>query len=891
MTTLTAENLAKAGRVAKKLRGGLQREITRREATVLDRTEDSDGNPISYALDIPGEGGLHTGIPAGLINVGRYQKVVVEREGGPGIGRWRLSGIGSWYGAESPSVMGGGVLSFGTVRFPSGIGFWVGGAGSDEGAWLIGGDLDDEEGVKTPVGTRVEIRKSGIQGYANNGQNLAFMLLTEDWDYSEGGRDYFFRAGDHMFGLLQRGHLQLESEEGRLSWRVGDQVLWESWLVGNDPFTQMRGLLRLGDYFVGEGMEFGKMPGTDAYVFQLLNKFGLPLVVMRAGFPEDPYRAWFLLGPPDPFPNIVASVDSNGDPYIRIHGGAVSSDTIPDSALVESYLLASGTRPLTGNWAIGGYNLSGMGEFQQVDTGWQFRVTTPTASHPIDIFAGDSTASRHATYVPTLRLWGLGSDPTDNLSMYHTGTDGVIGTGAGNIRFNPASGAIDADDNALHDVVEFVRADSTFLFSITGPSQQRAMHVYTGNSTASRDSSYNAVIRAWAKGTDASDWIQMEHNDTLGLLQSGAGNLKLTGATGIVETGGRLVLGTDQSVGMFELYETGSSGDSLAIGAYLEPRFEPTAGAINRTAVLLDMWIQNSSQNLGAVKGLEINPDLAGTYTGTVTNAYAWMVQPFTVGGGAITNNYGIYVFEPIGGSSLNYPIYVVGGETYLGGNARVAGGSLFVGVNDSTEGLIEAYGGNTGTNQGGKLRLYLSDANDASINYYVIDAWQDDFRFYDSNSLLRMIFYGAGNQLIGESDTIFNRVSAITGAMSNVLQVRHNTSGTPGTNFGAAVAFQLDTTTTESQQAGRLAFRWTTATYASRAAHGFLSANDSTGEITAIQWGTDGSGSPTFSVLGATRAAQQTGGAATAGATYGSTEQTMLQKVYDMARTFGFLS
>lgn len=42
---------------------------------------------------------------------------------------------------------------------------------------------------------------------------------------------------------------------------------------------------------------------------------------------------------------------------------------------------------------------------------------------------------------------------------------------------------------------------------------------------------------------------------------------------------------------------------------------------------------------------------------------------------------------------------------------------------------------------------------------------------------------------------------------------------------------------------------------------------------------------------LGAAAAAQQTGGAATAGGTYSATEQGMLQKAYDALRTFGLLS
>lgn len=42
---------------------------------------------------------------------------------------------------------------------------------------------------------------------------------------------------------------------------------------------------------------------------------------------------------------------------------------------------------------------------------------------------------------------------------------------------------------------------------------------------------------------------------------------------------------------------------------------------------------------------------------------------------------------------------------------------------------------------------------------------------------------------------------------------------------------------------------------------------------------------------LGATPAAQQTGGSDTAGATYGTNEQGMLQKAYNALRTFGLLS
>jgi len=45
------------------------------------------------------------------------------------------------------------------------------------------------------------------------------------------------------------------------------------------------------------------------------------------------------------------------------------------------------------------------------------------------------------------------------------------------------------------------------------------------------------------------------------------------------------------------------------------------------------------------------------------------------------------------------------------------------------------------------------------------------------------------------------------------------------------------------------------------------------------------------FGFAGVTLANQQSGGAKNASNTYGTTEQDMLQKVYNALRTFGFLS
>jgi hypothetical protein len=68
------------------------------------------------------------------------------------------------------------------------------------------------------------------------------------------------------------------------------------------------------------------------------------------------------------------------------------------------------------------------------------------------------------------------------------------------------------------------------------------------------------------------------------------------------------------------------------------------------------------------------------------------------------------------------------------------------------------------------------------------------------------------------------------------------------------------------------------------------------TGTVRAVRWLIAGSerlrmNTTGVGFFGATPAAQQTGGAATASNTYGTNEQEMLQKAYDALRTFGFLT
>jgi len=64
-----------------------------------------------------------------------------------------------------------------------------------------------------------------------------------------------------------------------------------------------------------------------------------------------------------------------------------------------------------------------------------------------------------------------------------------------------------------------------------------------------------------------------------------------------------------------------------------------------------------------------------------------------------------------------------------VNGGARVVG-TFFVGTDDTTpHGLIEVYGGGTGQNEGGEIKLRTAADFDDDYNYYFLDTYEDDFR------------------------------------------------------------------------------------------------------------------------------------------------------------------
>ena len=90
----------------------------------------------------------------------------------------------------------------------------------------------------------------------------------------------------------------------------------------------------------------------------------------------------------------------------------------------------------------------------------------------------------------------------------------------------------------------------------------------------------------------------------------------------------------------------------------------------------------------------------------------------------------------------------------------------------------------------------------------------------------------GAGaNDIAIICPTVAKINDATTNAITNIVTLGHNTSGTPAAGLGAAVNFTLETSTTVDTQAGRLAVLYSTVTHASRVPDGVFYLTDSAAE------------------------------------------------------------
>lgn len=187
----------------------------------------------------------------------------------------------------------------------------------------------------------------------------------------------------------------------------------------------------------------------------------------------------------------------------------------------------------------------------------------------------------------------------------------------------------------------------------------------------------------------------------------------------------------------------------------------------------------------------------------------------------------------------------------------RTSGGTHNGNILLSMHDQFPSFGFRSGTTERGKLIA------DVSANSFILETGQLDVRANGGNPIARFGTSSAAlsvgtNATSGDTALWANLENATTNATDNVFTVSHNSSGTPAASFGGAMVMKLESSTTTFTLAARMRWQWITATHASRAARGILSAYD-TAERDCFMWEASGSAAM-IGFLGTTPTARQTG-------------------------------
>lgn len=313
-------------RLKQAIDGNYQRRRYRTDnAYVQSVSRDALGRSVSATVSVDGVTGYTMKTYGADVGIG--ERIEVENVSGePAAPSYQLIGVTPGVPTETRRVAGNSydgldLLNLDAIRVRG------------EGFIQVGGELINNQ----PAGNRVELRRTGVTGYGAGGNNLTFGLFTGERVIQEGGVEHRFNAGDIHLGLLGSGHLQVDNPRGALLWKVGDKQVFESKMFAGNPITTLRGWLWVGPYDdTGPGISIGREPGDTAFLIRMYNKFGVPLINMAAGTPDDPYEAYVRFGPPKPFPGITIDSDDDGNPRLTVDGGTIQAGTIIASSFLSN---------------------------------------------------------------------------------------------------------------------------------------------------------------------------------------------------------------------------------------------------------------------------------------------------------------------------------------------------------------------------------------------------------------------------------------------------------------------------------------------------------------------------------------------------------------------------
>lgn len=354
---------------------------------------------------------------------------------------------------------------------------------------------------------------------------------------------------------------------------------------------------------------------------------------------------------------------------------------------------------------------------------------------------------------------------------------------------------------------------------IDGPAASvRGLHIENAIGSSTIDTQYGIRIEELTKG--AANFAIYTNGDTPSFF---AGDIQSSGRIYTDESMDAPLIGVGLentgATAMIHAHKT----SSLLYGMFIGHEYTGTGNAAG-IHIALATSDPNGTARYNEVQGVYANPSIFATmadnWTGYVAALKARISITSTAGKNATAfGGYGLHVEPPyVGGAGTNQIVESIGVKIGNQGNAAF---NYAYGLKiDDQSGAAANYalvtgGGPVIFNEDGTATGDLRIEGDTATHLFFVDASADAV--------------GVGTSAPGARFHA-QQTSDDTG-VRDIVRITHNSTGTPGTGFGAAIALALESTTTEDVVAGRLAAAWSTATHASYAGDLIGYASDAAGD------------------------------------------------------------
>lgn len=861
----------------------------RASGTVVAVSADSD-NKIKNATISTGGGLIGLPVPYG-INVYTGMNVAIINDGTPSNAQWRLAGTTSLPGG----IQGGSIINHDGNTFAMFDSIWV----RNDGVIIVGGDIDIDG---NPSGPRVESNQCGYFGFDQyDRQSLAIYAAACD--------DHF--AGDVLLGPEEAARIEILPNAGTILVTYAAEQILEFGPDGNF----IRKPVTVGNP-VGARINLGEI--EDKATFVLRDKHGVAKMVART---DDTNDVYVHIGNPPPQSNSMWFDSADGRLNVNGHLAVQSMDVQgratfastgefmiidPDDpgrfgvitpkgqyaytrdALGTTHLvrvdawgpLALESELGSGVWRtwVGGTQIFGDPRYRhfRIERGASARAGLFNGETPVAYM--DQTGKGYFTGEVTMESGVVNGD--------------VLITDGGMLTFDAISGKFDGGGirweksgteylrigtqvdlgSVVGNVIDSHTADLSLysdgsIYIIPGTGQQTRVGGMSYGESGSNYTAFsgsgditlvgtatfttpNGIIGpTWKPASDSASAIQITNAAGTRALAISTLDYRFPRIKGDTDTpyielsnlnGTTIAYGDDCKVslgGPIFYYTSGNLAYSVETSSGVTIGDSRQSGGYGKGYLFVDNTLS---------VGLSNTPDSIAHFllNDAATNAVSQLLTLSHNTSGTVANGFGSRVLWELESSNATdqtaAALDVLWTEKTHASRTSKLVASI---VNSGTLTELVGLGGSGAIfNDGGESWADFRIEGDTATHLLFVDASADAV--------------GVGTSALGARFHVLQTSS--DAGIRDIVRITHNSTGTPGTGFGAAIALALESSTTEDVVAGRLAAAWATATHASYAGDLIGYATDAAGDREG--WRVRASGSaPMLGLFGAAPVLQPT--------------------------------